>query len=192
MLSELSSFALAHGVFLFFNPFIGKPKERAVSVAQLQSFLERSGIKNIPILPFDWRLIVALSFVFISSIALVSQRRSKWLQRLAAVAVAANFFLLTLRRTLALWRSVALWIRLLKAALMVRSGLGWLFGQRFVSAVDSVVLLKIFGASSNFTEPVLQVFRTLLPLRVKHLDLPLSGLVMTLDLLSSMAEREIL
>jgi hypothetical protein len=192
MLSELTSIALTHSVFLFFNPFISNPKDRSVSLNQLHSFLEYSGIKNVPLIPFDWRLIVALSFVFITGVALVSQRRSKWLQRVAAFAVAVNFVLLTLRRTLLLWRSVALWLRLLRAALMVRSGLGWLFGQRFVSAVDSVVLLKIFGASSSLTEPVLQIFRSLLPLRVKHVDLPLSGLVMTLDLLSSMAEREII
>jgi uncharacterized protein YggT (Ycf19 family) len=64
------------------------------------------------------------------------------------------------------------------------------FGQRLVAATDSAVLLRIFGASANVTEPVLALFRNFLP-RVKHLDLPLSGLVMTLDLLSALAERAV-
>ena len=192
MLSEVTSLALVESVILFSNPFFSRQKERKVAFSELESFLNLSGIQNIPVIPLDWRLILALSFVLVSALTLVSQRRSTWLRRVAALGVVLNFGLLTLRRTLALWRSVALWLRILKGALMVRSSLGWLFGQRFIGVMDSVVLLKIFGASTNLTEPILGIFRKILPVRLKHIDLPLSGLMMTIDLLSSVAERQIL
>ncbi len=192
MLSELSTYTFAHSIsFLFLTPFFSKQTSRSVSLSQLESFLSLANLQSLR-LPLDWRLIISLSFVLITAITLLSQRKSKFVSRLAALTISVNLVLLALRRTLTLYRSLSFYLRFLKTALLVRSSLGWLFGQRFVSALDSVAIMKVFSFCANATEPVVALFRKVLPVRVKHLDVALSGLVMSLDLVSSLVERELL